>query len=77
MSRTRCEPLSTCCAETAELLSFVVHWISSRYAGLKSVDLSQFGLRTMSIALPGTRPTTLPCALLRTMYGPLNATYWS
>src|SRR5919202_2261486 len=31
----------------------------------------------MSIDLPGTRPTTLPWALLRTMYGPVNATYWS
>jgi hypothetical protein len=42
------------------------------------VDLSQFGLRTISIDLPGTRPVTLPVfASFLTMYGPVKATCWS
>src|SRR3954453_8237428 len=52
--------------------------IESRKAGRKSVDLFQFLLRTSSMRLPGSRPVTLPVfGSFLTMYGPVNATYWS
>ena len=37
----------------------------------------QFRLRASAISRPGVRPTSLPEASLRIMYGPANATYWS
>src|SRR3954452_7021188 len=51
--------------------------IEFRNAGRKSLDLFQFGLRTSSIRLPGSRPMTLPLLSFLTMYGPVKATYWS
>ena len=42
------------------------------------MSLFQFGLRTSSMRLPGSRPVTLPVsASFLTMYGPVKATYWS
>ena len=42
------------------------------------MSLFQFGLRTISMRLPGSRPVTLPVlASFLTMYGPVKATYWS
>jgi hypothetical protein len=51
--------------------------IESRYAGRKSVDFTQFGLRTMSMSLPGWRPVSLPLESFLIMYGPVKATYCS
>ena len=42
------------------------------------MSLFQFGLRTISMRLPGSRPVTLPVVgSFLTMYGPVKATYWS
>ena len=41
------------------------------------MPLSQLGLRTIVIDLPGLWPTSLPEASFLTMYGPMNATCWS
>ena len=42
------------------------------------MSLLQFGLRTISMRLPGSRPVTLPVlGSFLTMYGPVKATYWS
>src|SRR4051794_16879086 len=46
----------------------------ARYAGLKSVLLSQFGLRTSWIDVRGLWPRSCPAELFLTMYGPVETT---